>query len=84
MLNGDPKPFAELYAHGEDETCMGAEGTYKVGWEATYASLPVDKRREEGAMEAEGQTRKQLLRFADLKARGVVQCWATLYRWIEF
>jgi hypothetical protein len=37
MLNGDPKPFAELYTHGEDVTYMGAEGTYRVGWEATYA-----------------------------------------------
>ena len=37
MLNGDPKPFAELYSHGEDVTYMGAEGTYTVGWEATYA-----------------------------------------------
>jgi predicted DNA-binding transcriptional regulator AlpA len=25
-----------------------------------------------------------LLRFADLKARGIVQSWPTLYRWIEF
>jgi uncharacterized protein (TIGR02246 family) len=37
MLNGDPKPFAELYAHDDDVTYMGAEGTYRVGWEATYA-----------------------------------------------
>jgi uncharacterized protein (TIGR02246 family) len=37
MLNGDPKPFAELYSHDDDVTYMSAEGTYRTGWEATYA-----------------------------------------------
>lgn len=26
---------------------------------------------------------KQLLRFKDLKARGIVRCWPTLKKWIE-
>ncbi|MEJ2516453.1 MAG: nuclear transport factor 2 family protein [Methyloceanibacter sp.] len=37
MLNGDPIPLAEIRSHGEYVTYMGAEGTYRVGWEATYA-----------------------------------------------
>lgn len=37
MLNGDPQPFATLYSHADDVTYMGAEGTYRIGWAATYA-----------------------------------------------
>jgi uncharacterized protein (TIGR02246 family) len=36
MLNGDPKPFADLYSHADDTYYMGAEGTYRIGWEAIY------------------------------------------------
>jgi uncharacterized protein (TIGR02246 family) len=37
MFEGDPEPFAELYSHADDVTYMSAEGTYRVGWTATYA-----------------------------------------------
>ncbi|MCP4327730.1 MAG: SgcJ/EcaC family oxidoreductase [Alphaproteobacteria bacterium] len=37
MLNGDPKPFAELYSHADDATYMGAEGTFRIGWDAIHA-----------------------------------------------
>jgi len=37
MFAGDPQPFADLYSHADDVTYMGAEGTYRIGWEATYA-----------------------------------------------
>lgn len=37
MLNGDPAPFADLYSHADDVTYMGAEGTYRIGWDATWA-----------------------------------------------
>jgi uncharacterized protein (TIGR02246 family) len=37
MLNGDPEPFAALYSHADDIFYMGAEGTYRRGWEAAYA-----------------------------------------------
>ena len=37
MLNGDPAPFSELYSHADDVTYMSAEGTYRVGWAATWA-----------------------------------------------
>ena len=36
MLNGDPTPFADLYSHAEDVAYLSAEGTYRVGWQATY------------------------------------------------
>jgi uncharacterized protein (TIGR02246 family) len=36
MLNGDPKPFSDLYSHADDATYLGAEGSYRVGWEAIY------------------------------------------------
>jgi len=37
MFAGDPQPFVELYSHADDVTYMGAEGTYRIGWEATFA-----------------------------------------------
>ena len=37
MLNGDPAPFADIYSHADDVIYMGAEGTYRIGWEAAYA-----------------------------------------------
>ncbi len=37
MLNGDPKPFAEIYSHADDVMYMGAEGSYRIGWQAIYA-----------------------------------------------
>jgi len=37
MLNGDPVPFAALYSHADDAMYMGAEGTYRIGWDAIYA-----------------------------------------------
>ncbi len=48
MLNGDPKPFAELYAHGDDVTYMGAVGSYRVGWEATYADWKAQAEKSTG------------------------------------
>ena len=36
MFAGEPGPFAELYSHADDATYMGAEGTYRIGWEAIY------------------------------------------------
>lgn len=37
MLGGDPTPLAALYSHADDVVYMGAEGTYRVGWDAAYA-----------------------------------------------
>ena len=48
MLNGDPKPFAEIYSHSDDVTYMGAEGTYRVGWEATYADWKAQAEKSTG------------------------------------
>lgn len=48
MLNGDPKPFADLYSHADDVTYMGAEGTYRVGWEATYADWKAQAEKSTG------------------------------------
>ena len=48
MLNGDPKPFAELYSHADDVTYMGAEGTYRVGWEATFADWTAQAEKSTG------------------------------------
>jgi len=53
MLNGDPKPFAELYSHSGDVTYMGAEGTYRIGWEATYADWTAQAGKSTGG-EVEG------------------------------
>jgi len=48
MLNGDPKPFAELYSHADDVTYLSAEGTYRTGWEATYADWKTQAEKAKG------------------------------------
>lgn len=48
MLNGDPKPFSELYSHAGDVTYMGAEGTYRVGWQATNADWQAQAEKSSG------------------------------------
>lgn len=48
MLNGDPKPFADLYSHADDVTYMGAEGTYRTGWEATHADWQAQAQKSNG------------------------------------
>jgi len=48
MLNGDPKPLAQIYSHADDVTYMGAEGTYRVGWEATYADWKTQAEKAKG------------------------------------
>ena len=37
MFAGYPQPFAEIYSHADDVTYMSGEGTYRIGWDATYA-----------------------------------------------
>lgn len=48
MLNGDPEPFADLYSHAGDVTYMGAEGTYRIGWQATYADWQAQAEKSTG------------------------------------
>ncbi len=53
MLNGDPEPIADLYSHADDVTYMGAEGTYRIGWPATYADWQAQAEKSTGG-EVEG------------------------------
>ena len=48
MLNGDPKPLVGLYSHARDVTYMGAEGTYRIGWDATYADWSAQAEKSTG------------------------------------
>jgi uncharacterized protein (TIGR02246 family) len=48
MLNGDPEPFSALYSHKDDVTYMGAEGTYRVGFEAAYADWRAQAEKSTG------------------------------------
>ena len=48
MLNRDPIPFANLYSHAEDTTYMGAEGTYRIGWDAIYADWQAQAAKSSG------------------------------------
>jgi len=48
MLNKDPKPFAELYSHADDVVYMGAEGTYRIGWAATWADWQAQAAKSSG------------------------------------
>lgn len=48
MLNGDPRPFADLYSHAGDAYYMGAEGTYRVGWEAIYSDWKAQAEKSSG------------------------------------
>jgi len=52
MLNGDPKPLADLYSHADDVSYMGAEGTFRVGWEATYADWSEQASKSSGGQVA--------------------------------
>ncbi|WP_421726352.1 YybH family protein [Bauldia sp.] len=48
MLNGDPEPFADIYSHADDAYYMGAEGTYRVGWDAIYADWQAQAAKSTG------------------------------------
>jgi len=48
MFDGNAKPFAELYSHADDVTYMGAEGTYRIGWEAVYSDWQTQAARSRG------------------------------------
>jgi len=48
MLNGDPKPFSEVYSHADDVTYMSAEGTYRRGWNETYADWKTQAEKSHG------------------------------------
>jgi uncharacterized protein (TIGR02246 family) len=48
MLNGDAEPVAALYSHNDDVTYMGAEGTYRVGWPATFADWKAQAEKSSG------------------------------------
>jgi uncharacterized protein (TIGR02246 family) len=48
MLNGDPAPFAAIYSHADDVSYMSAEGTYRIGWEATYADWKLQAEKAKG------------------------------------
>ena len=54
MLNGDAEPLAGLYSHNDDVTYMGAEGTYRVGWSATFADWKAQAKKDIGGS-AEGR-----------------------------
>jgi len=48
MLNQDPAPFAELYSHADDVVYMGAEGTYRIGWKATWEDWQAQAAKSSG------------------------------------
>ena len=48
MLNGDPVPLSEVYSHADDVTYMGAQGSYHVGWKATYADWEEQAEKSSG------------------------------------
>ena len=37
MLQGDPKPFAEIYSHTDDASYLSAGGGFCVGWSDIWA-----------------------------------------------
>jgi len=37
MVDGDPAPFAAVFSHADDVLYMSGEGTYRLGWAATWA-----------------------------------------------
>ena len=50
MLRGDPEPFAAVFSHGDDVLYMSGEGTYRVGWEATWADWKEQARKSLGGV----------------------------------
>jgi ketosteroid isomerase-like protein len=57
MLSGNPKPLAKVYSHADDVTYLGAEGTFHVGWKATY-----DDWKAQAAMSVGGKARGEDIR----------------------
>lgn len=37
MVAGNPAPFASFFSHADDVLYMSGEGTFRVGWDATWA-----------------------------------------------
>lgn len=48
MLNGDPAPLSDVYSHADDIAYMGAEGTFRVGWDATYGDWKAQAEKSSG------------------------------------
>ncbi len=48
MLNGDPSPLSEVYSHAGDVTYMGAQGSYRVGWDAIFADWKEQAEKSSG------------------------------------
>ena len=48
MLNGDPEPFSAFYSHADDAFYMGAEGTYRIGWDAIWADWRAQAEKSTG------------------------------------
>jgi uncharacterized protein (TIGR02246 family) len=57
MLRGDPKPLARVYSHADDVTYLGAEGTFQIGWKATY-----DDWKAQAAMSIGGKAKGEDIR----------------------
>jgi len=36
MVAGDPEPFASVFSHADDVLYLSGEGTYRLGWDATW------------------------------------------------
>ena len=48
MVAGDPEPFASLFSHADDVLYMSGEGTFRVGWAATWADWQAQAKKSLG------------------------------------
>lgn len=69
MFTGDVDPMKDAWSHAEDVTCMGPDGSVKVGWNEVLANWEVQAKMKLG-----GEIRHELIMATVGQDLAVVQC----------
>ena len=69
MFTGDVDPMKEVWSHAEDVTCMGPDGSVKVGWNEVLANWEVQTKMKLG-----GEIRHEQIMATVGQDLAVVQC----------
>jgi ketosteroid isomerase-like protein len=69
MFTGDVDPMKEVWSHAEDVTCMGPDGSVKVGWNEVLANWEVQTKMKLG-----GEIRHEQIMVTVGQDLAVMQC----------
>ena len=69
MFTGDVDPMKEVWSHAEDVTCMGPDGSVKVGWNDVLANWEVQTKMKLG-----GEIRHEQIMVTVGQDLAVMQC----------